>query len=318
MAQSDGTVHAIAKGETLSGLAKKYHTTVGDIMRLNGMDSKSVLHIGQKVKIPSAPVKQNVNNQRNMTGTRPVASAPESSATPVEEPRVNETSATHMVGKKETLYGIGKKYNVTVDQIKEWNHLSGNNIHEGQHLIINGSAVISQDGVNPVNSQPATAEKQVTPAPVVSQSPVTSGNVSTPANNHPVIVENAEVPAASSAINSPSAKGETPADNPNPENTGETGYFASLYHPGHQELTGDAATFKTASGWLDKKYYVLVNNIDAGTIVRVTVNNKVVFAKVLGPLPDIKEDNGLLLRISNAAASSLGLADPRFPVLVNY
>ena len=48
----DYIVHAIKKGETLSMLAKKYHTTVGDIMRLNSMNTKSILKIGEKVKIP--------------------------------------------------------------------------------------------------------------------------------------------------------------------------------------------------------------------------------------------------------------------------
>ena len=60
------------------------------------------------------------------------------------------------------------------------------------------------------------------------------------------------------------------------------------------------------------------NNVDAGTIVRISANNKTVVAKVLGPLPDIKEDNGLTFRISNAAASALGLADTKFNAVVSY
>lgn len=43
-------VHNVRKGETLWGLAKKYHTTVSNIMAKNGLKS-SVLHIGQMLKI---------------------------------------------------------------------------------------------------------------------------------------------------------------------------------------------------------------------------------------------------------------------------
>jgi len=43
-----------------------------------------------------------------------------------------------------------------------------------------------------------------------------------------------------------------------------------------------------------------------------------VYAKVLGPLPDVKEDYGLLLRISNAAATVLGVPDSKFSVKINY
>jgi hypothetical protein len=35
-------------------------------------------------------------------------------------------------------------------------------------------------------------------------------------------------------------------------------------------------------------------------------------------MPEMKENTGLLLRISNSAASSLGIIDPKFPVEVSY
>jgi len=45
--------YTVKPGETLSLLAKRYHTTVGDIMRLNGMNTKSILRVGEKIKIPA-------------------------------------------------------------------------------------------------------------------------------------------------------------------------------------------------------------------------------------------------------------------------
>jgi LysM repeat protein len=82
--------------------------------------------------------------------------------------------------------------------------------------------------------------------------------------------------------------------------------------------SGDAATFKSTSGWQDKKYYVLINDIAPGTILKISASGKVVYAKVLGSMPEMKENNGLLLRISNAAASELGIIDPKFPVEIRY
>ncbi|MBC7937865.1 MAG: glucosaminidase domain-containing protein [Rhizobacter sp.] len=43
---------------------------------------------------------------------------------------------THEVQPKEGLYSIAKKYNVTVDELKEWNSLPGNDLKPGQQLII--------------------------------------------------------------------------------------------------------------------------------------------------------------------------------------
>lgn len=42
----------------------------------------------------------------------------------------------HEVQPKEGLYSISKKYNVTVDEIKEWNQLTGDDLKMGQQLII--------------------------------------------------------------------------------------------------------------------------------------------------------------------------------------
>ena len=53
----DYSTHVIKEGETLSALAKQNGTTVGDIMRLNKMDSKSILKVGEKIKIPAKGVK---------------------------------------------------------------------------------------------------------------------------------------------------------------------------------------------------------------------------------------------------------------------
>jgi len=309
-AQQGEVVHAIAHGETLSGLAKLYHTTVGDIMRLNGMDSKSLLHIGQKIKIPTKSINQNNAVKRNAPVTkRPVVTATETPAQS-QETTTSGTVTTHIVGPRETLYGISKKYNVTVEQVKEWNHLSNNNIHQGQRLSINGSSATTTEVV-------ATKPEVVEP---VAATPVTrsSSKSASNQNNSQPVAEDNKKESDNNAVSkvTPIAKQENPIVDS--KSTNDAGYFAYYYHQGKRELAGDAATFKTASGWVDKKYYVLVNNIEAGSIVRLTANNKVIFAKVLGPLPDIKEDNGLFLRLSNSAASILGVADSKFPVVINY
>lgn len=104
-----------------------------------------------------------------------------------------------------------------------------------------------------------------------------------------------------------------------------TGTFADIYasqasQKSENTKNGQAATFKSTSGWQDKKYYVLINDLTPGTIVKVSSpdNKKAVFAKVLGSMPEMKENNGLLVRISNAAASDLGIIDPKFPVRISY
>ena len=63
---------------------------------------------------------------------------------PVSEPRSNHLEAASAVGEAryhevqpgETLFRIAKRYNVSVDKLKEWNSLSDNRIEVGQRLTI--------------------------------------------------------------------------------------------------------------------------------------------------------------------------------------
>ena len=46
--------------------------------------------------------------------------------------------SSHTVAKGETLYRISKQYGVSVQDLKDWNNLSGNIISIGQKLIVSG------------------------------------------------------------------------------------------------------------------------------------------------------------------------------------
>ena len=46
-------VYVVKSGDTLSGIAKKYKISVKQLQKLNGMSNKSVLKVGQKLKVPA-------------------------------------------------------------------------------------------------------------------------------------------------------------------------------------------------------------------------------------------------------------------------
>ena len=95
------------------------------------------------------------------------------------------------------------------------------------------------------------------------------------------------------------------------------GYFRSLYKQQSSEgklqmlENPSYGTFKSTSGWKDGKYYLLINDVLPGTVVKIECpkTNKVIYAKVLGTLVQAKENEGLTLRVSNAALDALGLTD---------
>ena len=76
---------------------------------------------------PSAPTPSAVAG--GVTGQHPVVNSKGATSSP----------GTHTVLKGETLYGISRKYGVTVETIRLRNSLTGNLIHPGQRLIIRAS-----------------------------------------------------------------------------------------------------------------------------------------------------------------------------------
>ncbi len=73
-------------------------------------------------------------------------------------------ASTHTVARGETLYGISRKYGISVADVKEWNNLNSNTIRRGQVLQVSPSAE---------TSAPALASRGASTAPTtLSGSPV--------------------------------------------------------------------------------------------------------------------------------------------------
>ena len=202
----------------------------------------------------------------------------------------------HIVQKGENLYRISQTYGkIRIDFLREWNDLNNDVIQQGQKIVI-GHLKVDKQKTAEVVDRTTTAEEELTQGYGVNETskPGTTKTTQTQEEPTPVAVTNG---------------------------TDDEGFFVSQFitKGKNQVLEGDCATFKTTSGWNDRKYYVLINNITPGTIVRITApNSKSICAKVLGALPEMKENKNLLIRLSNAAASVLRITDAKFSVKVTY
>lgn len=108
----------------------------------------------------------------------------------------------------------------------------------------------------------------------------------------------------------------------NLNNPDEEGYFASLFSnqkksASFQTMEGTAAVFKSVSGWQDKKFYILTNQLPVGTLVRITTADlKSICAKVINALPEM--GNAVQYRLNDAAAAILGITNKTFQISVTY
>ena len=82
--------------------------------------------------------------------------------------------------------------------------------------------------------------------------------------------------------------------------------------------TGLAELIEGTSG--NRKYLALHRNAPVGTIMKVRneMNNREVFVRVMGKLPETALNDKLVIKISKSAYDRLGAIDPRFRVEVTY
>ena len=302
-AQSNYIVHTLKQGESLSMLAEQYHTSVGDIMRINGMHAESKLVYGAKIKIPSTKAQADAVKK----GSNAVVKT-----SPVTKP-ANEI--THVVTKGETLYSISKKYNINVEQIKTWNHLTDDNVKLGTLLIIsdNGS-----DKFATTQTQNQRVETNTVTQPT-EQTLVVNTPDKQPDEN---INSKASTQQDTKTQPLPQTQADINSQQQASDYSGE-GYFASQFKErkskNMQHVSGISKIFKTASGWTDGKYYILANDIEPGTIVKITADNgSAVYAKVLWNMGDLKENTGINFRVSNATAAALHVNESSFNVRVSF
>ena len=121
-------VHIVQSGNSLWGIHTLYNVPVDDIIATNpGVENG--IKDGQKLLIP-VPDNQSVN-----------------------KPKVGiKSEVKHTVQPQETLYGISKKYNVTIDQIVAANPSAQNGVKVGQELIIPIS--VDYKATPPINPTP--------------------------------------------------------------------------------------------------------------------------------------------------------------------
>ncbi len=294
--------HKVAPKESFFSIGRLYNVHPRHIASFNKIDINKGLQIDQRIRIPLTDTNF---TQKGNSGT-PVYFKPVSAMA------LTEVSRAHN--------------NVSSASLKAWNGLSGDQVKKDTKLII-GFLLSKEMPSVTIKSKPVTEEKtEAKPVPpVVAEvkkepvepvaDPVPAPEVRQPETKQPEVKQ-------------PEKVVERPVSSPvnNTDNSG-LGYFKASFDqqvkksPVSKEETVTAGIFKTASGWQDEKYYVLIDGVAPGTIIRIgnPSNTRVIYAKVLGEMNGIRQNEGYNIRISNAAASALAITDTeKFILKITY
>ena len=101
--------YTVKKGETLSGIARKHHTSITKVRQANGLKKGAVLKFGKVLSVPT--------NTYTAKAKTPVA------------------STKYVIKRGDTLSGIARKHHTTVAKVQKANGLKkGETIKVGQVL----------------------------------------------------------------------------------------------------------------------------------------------------------------------------------------
>lgn len=275
-------IHKVQPKETLFSISKLYNISVDDIKAWNYMKDNA-LSVGQDLR-----VKRPASFAETPNSTPAVT-------TPVVTPSTTTSSVkgtTHTVAAGETMYSISRQYNVSVDQIKAWNNLQATELKIGQVLAVKAGT-----------PSPVVTEIKNTPPPVTEvkqQPPVTTTTTS------PVAVKEDKKVI-------PDEKKNTPVIT-----TPEIKISEGVSGSDEIKEAGLAELIEGTEG--NRKYLALHKTAKAGTIMKVRneLNNREVFVRVVGPLPNTGSNDKMVVKISRSAYDRLGAIDPKFRVEVTY
>lgn len=289
--------HKVAPKQSLYSLGRMFNVHPKFLASYNKVDMSKGLAIGQVLRVPLTDT--NFIQKGNI-------------GTPI----------YYKVGEKEGLLKVSSSNkNVSLDNLRDWNGINDNTVTTGSKLVVGflvskelPAVTLSPPSKNASVQKPEVTQEIKKAEPVRTAEVITSKE--TP-KEQPKEQQKDQTKEAQPVF----AKQDEKASK------SEHGFFSYYFEqqvkksPVKKDEMVTSGMFKTTSGWVDSKYYLLIDGVQPGTIIKITnpANNKFIYAKVLGEMSSIKLNDGLNIRISSAAVSALDITDPdKFIVKVNY
>jgi len=112
--------HYVRRGETVSGIASRYRTSVSSITQANRLGRNYLIRPGQRLKVPTR-----YGSSYSTTQTRQLTKEGDNLA--------------YTVKRGDTLYHIAQSFTTSVQDIKRRNNLRSNTLQVGQKLVIHAA-----------------------------------------------------------------------------------------------------------------------------------------------------------------------------------
>ncbi len=299
--QNKSQSHTIMQGETLYAIARHFNVSVEALIEANPGLQPDKIYAGQVLQIPGTkagevatppaktntqvePKKAQAPSQADLIAHSTIETKKEEKPASTKEAKASEDAILHVVQKGETMFSLSRQYDVTVTDIKSWNALSSFQIDVGDELIV--------------------GYKQSEQAPAQS---VAEANTPEKAEETPVVKEKKQPRFTYDGM----------------DNILSLQYkedLSSNYYV-EERNNGIASWISDVDGYpYENGYFALHRTLPIGTVVKVRnlMNDKIIFAKVIGRLPNTDANEKIMLKLPEAAKEDLKVLDAQLVMEVSY
>lgn len=123
--------YKVQKGDNLYSISKRFNVSLQELMDVNKLETIA-LKIDQSLIIPTPDNKSKSSSTKETTKNNITNES--KSIKKVNTSPSQSTPSFHIVKKGENIYRIAKKYNISVDELKDANNLTSNTLKIGQRL----------------------------------------------------------------------------------------------------------------------------------------------------------------------------------------
>lgn len=136
--EASAASYTVKSGDTLSGIASQYNTTVNQIVSLNQLSNPNLIYVGQVLKLKNSQTTNSSSSSSSSTAAT--------------------TAGTYTVKAGDTLSAIASRYSTSSSTLASLNSLSNPNlIYVGQVLKVSSNASTSSSTSSSANSTVTTA-----------------------------------------------------------------------------------------------------------------------------------------------------------------
>ena len=271
-------LHKIRSGENLFLLSKRYSVPPAVLADHNDVTYQDGLSPGLKFKIPID--KYNYIRIEGMVDSRPLY---------------------YKADEEDNLHSISRMFNVSQGTIQRWNHMNDAAIEARQVLQVGWIAYDKSQKPFPSSVLPVKSDTLIAKIPRPGVAP---SKLPKPAGK----------PVKDSMIRAVIA-----VDSEDEETALEKQFKAENDGISLTEEAG-AAVFYNLKAAQEGVYYAFHNMARKGSVIKVQnpASRKIIYAKVIGPIPNLKEYHNAIVGLSSNAVPALGAHDKRMFCKLKY